>query len=169
MRLDAEQTPRYNTLMRTYTTRTSEETRSLATTLGALLGPGDVILLCGELGAGKTTFVQGLAEGLGVRMEVTSPTFTLLQEYAGARLPLFHFDAYRIERPAEIADLGFDEYLERGGVVVVEWAERLGWLTPEEYLWVNIVLCPDGNRKIILEPFGSRYEALLRQWEAETC
>lgn len=155
--------------MRTCITRTSNETRQLAATLGALLEPGDVILLCGELGAGKTTFVQGLAKGLGVQTEVTSPTFTLLQEYAGARLSLFHFDAYRIERPIEIADLGFDEYLERGGVVVVEWAERLGWLTPEEYLWVNIAIAPDGNREITFEPFGIRYETLLRQWEAGTC
>lgn len=167
--LDAPKNPRYNTAMRTCTTKTSKETRRLAAALGALLQPGDVILLCGELGAGKTTFVQGLAEGLGVQTEVTSPTFTLLQEYAGAQLTLFHFDAYRIEQPAEIADLGFDEYLERGGVVVLEWAERLGWLTPEEYLWVNIAVGPDGSRKIIFEPFGSRYKALLRQWEAGTC
>jgi len=133
------------------------------------LEPGDVIFLSGELGAGKTTFVQGLAEGLGVPGEVTSPTFTLLQEYLGGKLPLFHFDAYRIEHPEELLDVGLEEYLQRGGVVVVEWAERLKWFAPEEHLEVSVIIRPDDSREFLFRPHGMRYEALLRQWEANGC
>jgi len=150
--------------MLTRATQTADETRALAARLGARLRPGDVVLLEGDLGAGKTTFVQGLAEGLGVRAPVTSPTFTLIQEYPGPNFPLFHFDLYRLGGPEEIADLGFDEYLERGGVVVVEWAERLGWLTPPEHLRVRIEIAEDEGRRITFRPFGARYEGL---WESE--
>lgn len=101
------------------------ETERLGQRLGSLLEPGSIVLLYGTLGAGKTTFVRGLAEGLGVSPDdVSSPTFTLVQRYDG-RLLLYHVDLYRIERSAEVDDLGLDEYLESGAVVVVEWAERL--------------------------------------------
>jgi tRNA threonylcarbamoyladenosine biosynthesis protein TsaE len=106
-------------------TSTSEaETMATGRELGATLSAGDVVLLYGELGAGKTAFVKGLAEGLGIaRDEVSSPTFTLVQEYRGGRLTLFHVDLYRIDDPRELDDLGLDEIAEEG-VLAIEWSER---------------------------------------------
>jgi tRNA threonylcarbamoyladenosine biosynthesis protein TsaE len=110
---------------RTVTTHSEDETAAVGRELGATLSAGDVLLLYGDLGAGKTAFVRGLAEGLGAdRDEVSSPTFTLIQEYRGGRLPLFHVDLYRIEDPREFDELGLDEIAE-DGVLAVEWAEKL--------------------------------------------
>lgn len=158
-----------NRAMRICLTQTAEETRALAARLAARLRPGDILLLEGALGAGKTTFVQGLAEGLGVRAPVTSPTFTLLQEYPGAQGPLLHFDLYRLDRPEEVVDLGFEESLERGGVVVVEWAERLGWLTPPEHLRICMEREEGERRRIALLPSGSRYRAVVAGLEEAVC
>jgi tRNA threonylcarbamoyladenosine biosynthesis protein TsaE len=109
----------------TKTTRSETETAAVGRELGVTLGAGDVVLLFGDLGAGKTAFVRGLAEGLGVnRDEVSSPTFTLVQEYRGGRLPLFHVDLYRLNDPREIDDLGLDEIADEG-VLAIEWAEKL--------------------------------------------
>jgi len=109
-----------------HTTRSESETGDVGRRLAATLSAGDVVLLCGDLGAGKTAFVKGLAEGLGVqRDEVNSPTFTIMQEYRGGRLPLFHVDLYRLSDPREIDDLGLDELAE-DGVLAIEWAEKLG-------------------------------------------
>jgi len=99
------------------------QTQRLGELLGALLTPGDVVLLHGDLGAGKTAFTQGIAAGLGVPGTVNSPTFTILKEYFG-RLPLYHFDLYRIESPNEVTTLGFEDYFDSDGVSVIEWAER---------------------------------------------
>jgi tRNA threonylcarbamoyladenosine biosynthesis protein TsaE len=104
-------------------TRSEEETSAAGERLGATLGPGDVVLLYGDLGAGKTAFVRGLARGLGASPdEVSSPTFTIVQEYSG-RVPLYHVDLYRLE-PKEVDDLGLDELVSGDGVVAIEWAER---------------------------------------------
>lgn len=114
---------------RTATTCTEEETAALGRELATTLSAGDVLLLYGDLGSGKTAFVRGLAEGLGVhRDEVSSPTFTLIQEYRGGRLPLFHVDLYRIDDPRELDELGLDE-IAVDGVLAIEWAEKLprGW------------------------------------------
>jgi tRNA threonylcarbamoyladenosine biosynthesis protein TsaE len=106
------------------TTNSESDTSAAGGRLATVLEAGDVVLLVGELGAGKTAFVRGLARGLGARPEdVSSPTFTLVQEYRGGRLPLYHVDLYRLE-PAEIADLGLDELIEGDGVVAIEWADR---------------------------------------------
>jgi tRNA threonylcarbamoyladenosine biosynthesis protein TsaE len=111
--------------VRTVTTHSEDDTAALGRELAATLSAGDVLLLYGDLGAGKTAFVRGLAEGLGVdRGEVSSPTFTLIQEYRGGRLPLFHVDLYRIEDPREFDELGLDEIAE-DGVLAIEWAEKL--------------------------------------------
>ena len=106
------------------TTHSEDETAAVGRELAATLSAGDVLLLYGDLGAGKTAFVRGLAEGLGVeRDEVSSPTFTLIQEYRGGRLPLFHVDLYRIEDPREFDELGLDEIAE-DGVLAIEWADK---------------------------------------------
>ena len=112
-------------MIQTITTNSEEETASVGRQLAARLSAGDVLLLYGDLGAGKTAFVRGLAEGLGVsRDEVSSPTFTLIQEYRGGGLPLFHVDLYRIDDPREFDELGLDQIAE-GGVLAIEWAEKL--------------------------------------------
>lgn len=112
----------------TLTSHSEAETAAAGRTLAEQLHPGDVILLTGDLGAGKTAFVRGLAEGLGIdSTKVSSPTFTLIQEYRGGRLTLYHVDLYRLS-PREVDDLGLDELVEGGGVVAVEWPDR--WLDP---------------------------------------
>ncbi len=148
-------------------TLSAEETQAAACRLAALLLPGDLILLYGDLGAGKTTFTQGFGDGLGVNARVTSPTFTLIQEYAGGRLPLYHFDLYRLAGHDEVFDLGFFDYLERGGVAVVEWPDRLENFVPNERLEVRIESKGEDERRITLVGIGGRYEALVAAVEIE--
>jgi tRNA threonylcarbamoyladenosine biosynthesis protein TsaE len=110
---------------KTFTTRSESETAAVGRELASALSEGAVVLLCGDLGAGKTAFVRGLAEGLGLDpADVSSPTFTLVQEYRGGRVPLLHADLYRLDDPREIDDLGLDE-LGGGAVVAIEWADKL--------------------------------------------
>ena len=118
-------------------TSTEQETLMLGRRLGAALGGGEVVALDGDLGAGKTVFVKGLAMGLGIAREILSPTFTLVREYQG-RVALYHFDVYRLGDADELFEIGFDEYLDAGGVVVVEWAERIRQYLPEETLFIKI-------------------------------
>lgn len=113
---------------------TFEHGRALAGTLRA----GDVLALDGELGAGKTHFVKGIAAGLGCADDVTSPTFTLVHEYTGGRLPLFHFDFYRLDNENETLRLGFDDYLGAGGVLVIEWAGKFSALLPSGTRWFQL-------------------------------
>ena len=136
-------------MSRTITTHSEDETAAVGRELAATLSAGDVLLLYGDLGAGKTAFVRGLAEGLGVeRDEVSSPTFTLIQEYRGGRLPLFHVDLYRIDDPREFDELGLDEIAE-DGVLAIEWAERLAArLKPSRYVAVRIEH-GDGDSRLI--------------------
>ncbi len=107
-----------------FTTHGPEETRALGARLSQKLGPGAVVAFTGDLGAGKTAFTAGMAEGLGVTDRVTSPTFTLVNEYEGGRLPLFHFDLYRLGGADELFEIGWEDYLARGGVCAVEWSEN---------------------------------------------
>lgn len=107
-----------------YETHSPEETEALAARLAETLRAGDVLALDGDLGAGKTAFTRGLAQGLGFSGTVTSPTFTIVNEYEGGRLPLFHFDLYRLTSPEELFDIGWEDYLDRGGVCCVEWSRR---------------------------------------------
>ncbi|MBU0502413.1 MAG: tRNA (adenosine(37)-N6)-threonylcarbamoyltransferase complex ATPase subunit type 1 TsaE [bacterium] len=125
----------------------SEETKKLGRKIGQKLKPNDVVCLTGELGAGKTTLIQGIAAGLGIRDYVTSPTFIIINEYQG-RLPFFHFDLYRLNDVAEIEDLGVEEYFTRGGVCVIEWAEKLGALKPKNCQEIKIEIVSDNERKI---------------------
>lgn len=107
----------------TYVTNSPAETEALGQRLAERLQPGDVIAYTGDLGAGKTAFTRGLARGLGITERITSPTFTIVNEYQGGRLPLFHFDMYRLSSSDELYDIGWEDYLARGGVCAVEWSE----------------------------------------------
>ena len=108
-----------------YRTHSESETEAVGEALAATLFPGTVIAFTGDLGAGKTAFTRGLARGLGISERVTSPTFTIVSEYEGGRLPLFHFDMYRLESSEELFDIGWEDYLRRGGVCAVEWSEKV--------------------------------------------
>jgi tRNA threonylcarbamoyladenosine biosynthesis protein TsaE len=137
----------------TIETASVEETRAAGERLGRELRGGEVVLLHGPLGAGKTAFVQGLARGLDVPPErrVASPTFTLVNEHAG-RVPLFHVDLYRLEKEREMEEIGLAEYFESGGVVAVEWAERLGALAPDAPIAVRITPLDENRRRIEVSP-----------------
>ncbi|MGC4082109.1 MAG: tRNA (adenosine(37)-N6)-threonylcarbamoyltransferase complex ATPase subunit type 1 TsaE [Vicinamibacterales bacterium] len=131
----------------TATSRSEAETRAIARAFAVDLRPDDVVLLTGDLGAGKTAFVKGLAEGLGVDpAEVSSPTFTLVQEYRGGRLPLHHIDLYRLSS-AEVDDLGLDELTTSGGVVAIEWPDRWTY-APAEAIRVELQATGDDTREI---------------------
>ena len=108
-----------------FITHSAEETEALGERLAQTLTGGEVVAYFGELGAGKTAFTRGLARGLGISMRVTSPTYTIVNEYSGGRLPLFHFDMYRLGSSEELFDIGWEDYLVRGGVVAVEWSENV--------------------------------------------
>jgi tRNA threonylcarbamoyladenosine biosynthesis protein TsaE len=139
-------------------------TRRVAARLGRLVAPGDVLALIGDLGAGKTTFVTGLAGGLGIPdgVRVQSPTFTLVNEYGGGRLPLYHVDLYRLERHADLDELGLEEYLEGHGVCAVEWFDRFPDLRPDRYLEVRLAVTGPRGRELTLTPHGERAAALAR-------
>ena len=131
-------------------TNSPEETDAAGERLGATLGPGDVVALSGELGAGKTVFVQGLVRALGVATGATSPTFVLVNEYRG-RLPVHHVDAYRTQSLAELLDLGLPELMDGDGVTVIEWAERLEPLLPARAVRVRIAGVGDEPREITID------------------
>lgn len=126
--------------------------------MGALLAPGDVLWLSGELGAGKTTFVQGLARGLGYEGSVSSKSFVIMGEYAGL-VRLYHADLYRLEDPEQVWELGLEE-ISRDGVLVVEWPERAPEVLPEEHLEVRFAVISQDSRKLTLEPHGERAEEI---------
>jgi tRNA threonylcarbamoyladenosine biosynthesis protein TsaE len=141
-------------------THDAEATRALARRLAALLRPGDFLALCGELGAGKTTFVQGLAQGLGVAGRVSSPTFILLHAHPGP-VPLCHLDAYRVHTTEELGDLGAEELAE-AGVTALEWADRVPALWPPEVLIITLEYAGDG-RRLHFEGRGPRPAALVQE------
>ncbi|EUJ25189.1 tRNA (adenosine(37)-N6)-threonylcarbamoyltransferase complex ATPase subunit type 1 TsaE [Listeria cornellensis] len=147
----------------TYKVETTNEsiTRELAKNLGAKLEAGDVILLEGDLGAGKTTFTKGLAEGLDIPQMVKSPTFTIVREYTKGRLPLYHMDVYRLENAED--DLGLEEYFQGDGVSVVEWAHFIEQDLPDEYVRITLKHISENERVIEVEPVGVRYEALCSE------
>lgn len=134
--------------------------------LGRLLMPGSFIALTGELGSGKTQFVRGVATGLGIdgTVPVTSPTFTLLNEYRQGRLTLYHFDLYRLSGGDDAAELGFDEYFHGSGVCLVEWAERLGADLPAERIDILFEYSGETERRIVFIPRSSIHEALLKKY-----
>ncbi len=141
-------------------TTSPEETSQVGWLLGDVCQGGETILLEGDLGTGKTTFTQGLAAGLGVDAAVVSPTFIILREYDG-RLPLYHFDFYRLEGTGRAVDLEFDEYLRAGGVCVIEWPSCAPELVPDDYLLVTIRPGELSTRELILAATDARHQALI--------
>ena len=143
-------------------TESPEETQRLGTRLGKLAQVGDVLLLVGGLGAGKTCLTQGIAWGLDIEGYATSPSFVVVNQYQG-RLPLYHIDLYRLDRLEEVIELGLDDYLYGRGVCVVEWAKKALDMLPKEHLLVEMSYLSDTSRNLVLKPVGERYVELLSQ------
>ena len=133
-----------------FLTNSPEETEALGQRLGAVLQPGSVLAYCGDLGAGKTAFTRGLARGLGASEPVTSPTYTIVNEYLSGRMPLFHFDMYRLTSSDDLWDIGWEDYLERGGVCAVEWSENVTDAM-ENAITVRIEKLGEESRRITIE------------------
>lgn len=150
-------------MTRTFITSTAGETERAGALLGPLLAPGDVIALAGDLGAGKTQLVKGVARGLGVEEPVTSPTFNVLVVHPGA-LPLYHFDLYRLDREDDLEDIDFYAVLEGDGASFVEWGDRFPAALPADRLLVMIHRTGDEDRCFELQPAGARSGALADAW-----
>jgi len=149
-------------------THSAEETRALGRALGQAAQPGDLFLISGRLGTGKTCLVQGLAFGLGVEEYARSPSFVIVNRYRG-RLDLYHIDLYRLEGLDEIIYLGLEDYLEEPGVFAVEWADRASSLFPRESMWITMDYGMEENdRRIAMKAQGRRYRELLRLLAAHT-
>ena len=133
-----------------FITNSPEETEAVGFALGQRLMPGTVIAYRGDLGAGKTAFTRGLARGLGVQDMVTSPTYTIVNEYLGGRMPLFHFDMYRLGSSDELFDIGWEDYLDRGGVCAVEWSENVDDAM-ENPIVITIFRTGEESRRILIE------------------
>lgn len=154
-------------------TSTAEDTRELAAALAELARPSDLLVLVGDLGAGKTAFTQGFGRGLGIDEQITSPTFALVRSYTG-RLDLYHLDVYRLDQVAEALDLGLSELLDDGSVTIIEWGDRVAPVLPHDYLEVHLrfaapvtgdaaeVAARADVREIELVPVGARWSARVR-------
>ncbi len=150
-----------------YMTQTPEETMALGKALGTLLQGGELLALEGDLGAGKTHFIKGLALGMGVAETVTSPTFNLIHEYSG-RLPLAHFDVYRLDSPAELENLGYEAYFYGSGVTAVEWSDQIQAYLPVDYLKIRFTAAGPQQRLIQFIPMGEGFGSLLEALQ-EAC
>ena len=138
----------------TVQTSSEAETKELGRALGSNLRQGDILALTGDLGAGKTHFTMGVAKSLQITDYITSPTFTIVNEYRNGRLPLFHFDAYRLGDSEELMEIGFEEYMTAGGVILIEWADIVAEILPAETLWIQIQrqdMVDMNSRRIVLE------------------
>ncbi|MBQ2296298.1 MAG: tRNA (adenosine(37)-N6)-threonylcarbamoyltransferase complex ATPase subunit type 1 TsaE [Clostridia bacterium] len=136
--------------MKKFVTKSSGETAEVAAALGAKISSSAVIAFTGDLGAGKTTFIKGLAKALGYSGEVSSPTFAIVHEYIGGRLPLYHFDMYRVESWESLYSTGFFEYMETDAVLAVEWSENIENALPDDLITVDITRGEDDNERVIL-------------------
>lgn len=149
------------------TLTSSAATISFGKSLAGLVGAGDVLVLDGDLGAGKTTFTKGLAAGLGVKAVIKSPTFTIIREYQDGRLPLYHMDVYRLENGGG-AELGLEEYFDSDGVSVVEWAQFVADELPSEYLAIKFERTDSDDARILsMEPHGAHFEQIVAQLEQQ--
>ena len=138
MKIFFERKGAVNTVQYEYITNSAQQTEQLGEKLGQILKPGTVLAYTGDLGAGKTAFTRGLARGLEIPERITSPTFTIVNEYEGGRLPLFHFDMYRLGSSDELFDIGWEDYLVRGGVCAVEWSENVDDVLDSDTIRVDI-------------------------------
>ncbi len=139
-----------------------EEMERLGAKTASFLGPGDVVILTGELGSGKTVFCRGLGRGLGVLEMITSPSFTLINEYQG-KIPFYHLDVYRLDGPADLEELGYEDYFYGEGVAAVEWGDRVRVLLPEEYLEVRLEVLGEGLRSLEFIPHGPRFAKVVEE------
>lgn len=149
-------------------TTSTEATKQLAATLAPYLRAGDVIVLNGDLGAGKTQFVQGVAAGLGIRGPVTSPTFNILLSYMDGGLPLFHFDLYRLDYSDQLEDIGYYETVDGTGATFIEWGEKFPDALPYGYLEIDITVNESGIRTVQAHSFGERSRNLLFVWAKDS-
>lgn len=145
----------------------AEETQTLGRELAPALAPGDVISLTGDLGAGKTCFTQGVAAGLGIERAITSPTFNIIREYRG-RLPLYHFDVFRLRSADELLPLGYEDYFYGPGVTIIEWGDKIAELLPADYLRIEFhrTVEAEDKRLLIVSATGARSEILLHKFQA---
>ena len=149
--------------MKQLTLNNSNETIALGERMAAYLRPGDVVVLNGDLGAGKTTFTKGIAKGLGIKEIIKSPTFTIIHEYQDGRIPLYHMDAYRLENGGA-EDLGLDEYFDGDGVSVVEWAQFAEDELPDEFLAITFKRTDDESKRILtFDPRGQHFQQMVDQ------
>lgn len=151
--------------MRTKHAKNEEETKEIAKSLADFLKEGSVLLLEGNLGAGKTTFTKGIAEGLGIKEVIKSPTYTLIREYQSGRLPLYHMDVYRLEEVGG-DELGLEEYFQGEGVSIVEWATFIPEDLPKEFLKIKLVPMGEdfSERNLVFEPVGAQYEQIVANY-----
>jgi tRNA threonylcarbamoyladenosine biosynthesis protein TsaE len=143
------------------------QTRRLGARLAAFLSPGDILALVGDLGSGKTCWIQGVCKGLGVVEPVVSPTFTLVNEYQGL-YPIYHIDLYRLADMSETSTFGLEEYLYGPGISLIEWADRAKNLLPSEYLTIELGHLEETKRRVILRPYGQRFLTLLESFKQAT-
>ncbi|WP_312561872.1 tRNA (adenosine(37)-N6)-threonylcarbamoyltransferase complex ATPase subunit type 1 TsaE [Anaerospora sp.] len=139
-----------------------EQSFSFGRQLGQLLQEGSVICLIGNLGAGKTLLVQGIAQGLGLNEEITSPTFTVMNVYEGT-IPVYHFDLYRLESPEQLVDIGFDEYTNAGGIAIIEWPDKFPGFMPDSYLRIELIKTGDNDRLIKVSHQGAHHHLLYEE------
>jgi len=146
----------------TISTKNPEETKKLGKEVGKLAKPGDLLAFYGELGVGKTCFIQGISRELEVQDYVTSPSFTIINEYHG-KIPIYHFDLFRLNNAEEILELGYEEYFYGEGLTVIEWAEKIEQLLPKEYLKIDIKFKDRYERTISFIPQGDRFNKFLKE------
>ncbi len=154
-----------------FVSHSTAQTRRFGVRLGQLLQPGDIVCLEGELGAGKTCLVQGIGEGMGIVEPITSPTFTLIAEYAPAppAPTLYHIDVYRLDKAVpEAMALGLDDYLLGDGACVIEWADRIRSVLPQERLWITLRHLDTSKRGLVVKATGARFEELLHDFRQAT-
>lgn len=142
-----------------YTSKSIEDTMELAENIESEKFPGMVVCLIGELGSGKTVFVKGFAKSLGIEETITSPTFTLIKEYANSEMPLYHMDVYRLD--GDTKTLGLDDYFNQDAVCMIEWADLITDYLPKERLEIKFKIIDEDTRVLILKPYGDKYEDLV--------
>jgi tRNA threonylcarbamoyladenosine biosynthesis protein TsaE len=144
--------------------RSVKDTLKLGSKLAGNLKAGDIVCLFGELGSGKTVLTKGIAFGLGIKkVQVNSPSFLLLREYSQGKIPLYHFDLYRLTKQKDIMAIGYEEYLYDEGITVIEWADRLRYLLPKEFLKIELFLKANTQRLLKFTAFGNSYKTLLEK------